>query len=282
MQIGRKDCRQQKIKSMRVVIIICAIFFGNILSVFSQPQSDIVAPKILSQKSVLPYPKVQERDIMWKKYIWRIIDVREKINLPFTYPKAPFFEVIKKAVEKGELAIYSTEDDYFTYKLSDSEISEVLYDRDTIRVYDDNFEETIVPITNDINYEDVLRYRIKEVWYFDSHYSKLNVRILGIAPLIEVNDENGNFKYEKPLFWIAYNELRPILAKERVFNHFNDAVMTSWEDLMEMRYFASTIIKASNVHDRRIEDYLTGRDALLEAEKIRMEIFNFEHDLWSH
>ena len=102
------------------------------------------------------------------------------------------------------------------------------------------------------------------------------------VPLIEELDEAGNFKYERPLFWAAYNQLRPVLAKERVFNSQNDAAHTSWEDLMEMRYFASTIIKASNVHDRKIEDYLTGVDALLEAEKIKQEIFNFEHDLWSY
>ena len=118
--------------------------------------------------------------------------------------------------------------------------------------------------------------------FINSHYAVLKVRILGVAPLIEELDEAGNFKYERPLFWAAYNQLRPVLAKERVFNSQNDAAHTSWEDLMEMRYFASTIIKASNVHDRKIEDYLTGVDALLEAEKIKQEIFNFEHDLWEY
>ena len=151
-----------------------------------------------------------------------------------------------------------------------------------LEVIDENFNVQLIPVENNLNYEDVKRFRIKEVWYFDSHYSVLKVRILGIAPLIEKFDDAGNFKYEQPLFWTAYNQLRPVLAKEQVFNPQNDAAHTSWEDLMEIRYFASTIIKASNVHNRKIEDYLTGVDALLEAEKIRLEIFNFEHDLWSY
>jgi len=254
------------------------------ITLFSQPApvSDIVTPKILTEKSVLPYPSVQERDIMWKKYVWRIIDVREKMNLPFVYPQAPFFEIMTNAAQNGELNLFSPEDDHFSYNLSDTELQEMLFDQDTVEVWGDNQEMTLVPIENSLNYENVKRFRIKEVWYFDSHYSVLKVRILGIAPLIEVLDEAGNFKYERPLFWAAYNQLRPVLAKERVFNSQNDAANTSWEDLMEMRYFASTIIKASNVHDRKIEDYLTGVDALLEAEKIKQEIFNFEHDLWSY
>jgi len=49
-----------------------------------------------------------------------------------------------------------------------------------------------------------------------------------------------------------------------------------------MRYFSSYISQESNVYDRKVEDYLSGVDMLLEAEKIRMEIFNFEHDLWEY
>ena len=110
----------------------------------------------------------------------------------------------------------------------------------------------------------------------------MNVRILGIAPLIDVTDENDNFRYEKPMFWAYYPEARPILAKHEVFNPQNDAALISWEDLLEMRFFASYIYKESNVRDLQLRHYLTGVDLLLEAEKIKQEIFNFEHDLWSY
>lgn len=268
-------------KNSKVNLSIFILFLvTNIL--FSQPKNDITSSKTFKEKSVLAYAPIQERDIMWKKYIWRIIDVREKMNQPFMYPKAPFFGIITAAAQAGELPLYSVEDDNFSYSLSEEDLGNILFKRDTVTVIDENFNIELLPIENDLNYEDIKRFRVKEVWFFDTHTSSLRKRILGIAPMIEVNDEAGNFKYERPLFWIAYNELRPILAKEQVFNHSNDSAMISWEDLMEMRYFSSTIIKASNVHDRRIEDYLTGTDALLEAEKIKQEIFNFEHDLWSY
>ncbi|MEL6924884.1 MAG: gliding motility protein GldN, partial [Bacteroidota bacterium] len=159
----------------------------------------------------------------------------------------------------------------------------VLYDLDTIQQVDPDTEEIRwIPVSNEINYEDVKRFRLKEMWYSDENTSTMRVRILGIAPLKEVFDDNGNFRYETPMFWVYYPELRKELAQHKVFNPQNDSSLTSWEDLFEMRFFASYIYKASNVRDYRLEDYLSGVDLLLEADKIKQEIFNFEHDLWSY
>jgi len=110
----------------------------------------------------------------------------------------------------------------------------------------------------------------------------MQVRILGIAPLLDVLDDNGNFKYEKPMFWVYYPEARQVLAREKVFTYGNDAAPITWEGLMEMRFFSSYIFKESNVHDRRLSEYVQGVDLLMEADKIKQTIFNFEHDLWEY
>ena len=55
----------------------------------------------------------------------------------------------------------------------------------------------------------------------------------------------------------------------------------TWEDMFEMRHFASVVYKENNPYDRRIEDYLTGTDALYEADRINDALFNREHDVWS-
>ena len=111
----------------------------------------------------------------------------------------------------------------------------------------------------------------------------MKVRILGIAPLKDEFDENGNFLYELPMFWVYYPAARQTLANEMAFANGNDAASRSWEDVFESRYFNSYVIKESNVLDRRIEGYLTnGRERLMEAERIKQEIFNFEQDLWSY
>jgi gliding motility associated protien GldN len=248
-----------------------------------RPLDDIVDKRITVEKRLLPYDHVREADIFWEKRIWRVIDIREKMNLPFAYPERPFFSIIMDAATTGEITVYSTEDDKFSARLTPDEVASMGATIDTVITFDpETYEEQLQIVRNDLNPEDVKRFRLKEVWFFDEETSTLQVRILGIAPLIDVKDENGNFRYEKPMFWVYYPEAREILSRERVFNVGNDASPITWEDLLEMRFFSSYIYKESNVRDRRLQDYLSGVDLLLEAEKIKQEIFNFEHDLWSY
>lgn len=127
------------------------------------------------------------------------------------------------------------------------------------------------------------RYRVKEIWYFDKQTSTQKVRILGIAPLITVKVDVGGSVGETPVFWVYYPEAREYLVKETVFNPANDASQISWEDLMEMRYFSSYIIKVSNVGDQRLQNQFgSGKDMLMESEKLKQSIFNYENDLWIH
>ncbi|MEY3050696.1 MAG: hypothetical protein RLY31_481 [Bacteroidota bacterium] len=248
-----------------------------------RPLDDIVDKRTTTEKRLIPYEQIREADIFWEKRIWRVLDIREKINLPFAYPERPFFSILMDAATTGEITVFSTEDDKFSSALTADEVASMGATIDTVITFDpETYEERITVVRNDLNPDDVKRFRLKEVWFFDEETSTLQVRILGIAPLIDVKDENGNFKYEKPMFWAYYPEAREMLSRERVFNIGNDASPMTWEDLLEMRFFSSYIYKESNVKNRRLMDYLTGVDLLLEADKIRQEIFNFEHDLWSY
>ncbi len=248
-----------------------------------RPLDDITEKRITFEKRVLPYDHVREADIFWEKRLWRVVDVREKMNLPFAYPERPFFTILMEAAKNGEITVYSTDDDKFTNPLKPEEVVQMGASVDTIVTFDpETYEEQIKVVTNEINPEDVKRFRIKEIWFFDEETSTLQVRILGIAPLLDEKDDNGNFLYELPMFWVYYPEARHILARERVFSLGNDAAPLSWEDIFEMRFFSSYIYKESNVFNRRLEDYLSGVDLLLEADRIKQEIFNFEQDLWSY
>ncbi|MDX2136352.1 MAG: gliding motility protein GldN [Saprospiraceae bacterium] len=246
------------------------------------PLDEVVEKEIMLERRVLSYQPVRESDIMWEKRIWRIIDVREKINLPFAYPEEPFFKIIADAVTNGDLPAYSVEDDKFKRRLSTDDVLGMLSKTDTVVTFDpETYEEKVQVVRNDINYDDVKRIRLKEIWFFDKESSQLQVRILGIAPLIDVTDNNGNFLFEKPLFWIYYPHARELFARHRVFTMGgNQNATISWEDLLEMRVFNSYIYKESNVYDRKLEDYLSGVDLLMQSERIKAEIFNFEHDLW--
>lgn len=236
------------------------------------------------EKRPLPYDYIHEKDVFWEKRIWRELDTREKMNHTFVSPHGPLISVILDAAQAGDITLYSTWDDQFSTALSQEEIANLVTFSDTVSIYDpETFKDSIIVVQNDFNWENVQKYRIKEVWYFDEETSSMGVRILGIAPIINRYDDEGEFLNAGPMFWAYYPEMRHTLAQTETFNPLNDAARLSWDDLFEARLFSSYIIKESNVHDRRIKDYAkNGTNALLESERIHSEIFNFEHDLWSY
>lgn len=261
----------------------------NIITESSEPLEeiyvdDIVPKRMIFENRVLPYEPIREADIPWEKRMWRIIDVREKLNLSFSYPEKPFFSILSEAAGTGEIKVFT--DEKFREMLTPDEVMAKLVATDTNIVYDpETYEEEVVISTTPVNPEDIKRFRIKEIWFFDEESSTMKVRILGIAPIKDVYDDGtGEFKYELPLFWIYYPEIRDELARHRVFNEENDAAPMTWFDLFEMRRFASYIYKQSNVLDLRLKDIYVdnGIDRLLESQKIKAELFNWEHDLWSY
>jgi len=267
---------------MKKLFFALAILLMNAIG-FAQPLNDIANREVVQEKPVLKYPPIREADIMWEKRIWRVIDVREKINQPFAYPNASFFQILTNAAREGEIPLYSTETDDFSHQLNVDELDAILFKSDTIIVWDPvTYEETLKVVHNQLNPEDVNRFRVKETWFFDSQTATMKVRVLGIAPMIDVHDEHGNFRYEKPLFWIHYPSSRNALARETVFNSGNDSSQMTWEDLFEIRRFSSYIYKESNVRDCKLDEHYAGVDLLLQSDKINRTIFNYEHDLWSY
>lgn len=238
-------------------------------------------------RRVIPYTHVREQDVMWHRRIWREIDLREKINHPLYYPttkiddRKSLFDVIKDAVLAGELSAYDPSDDEFKIKLTPSEAMVKMGDTISVLVEDpETFELVETNTYQEIASVDVVKYHMKEDWFFDRERSIMDVRIMGIAPLVSVLDENGQFKGLKSLFWIYFPEARYVFANYDVFNRQNDAERRTFEDIFWKRMFNSYIIKRSNVYDRMLIDYKMGIDRLLEAEQVKEEIFNMEHDVW--
>ncbi len=269
-----------------VLIITIALFSANIYgqTVQTEPPRDGAYDKVtIEERQIVPYDHLREADVFWSKRIWRVIDTREKMNLSFRYPKQYLVNILKDHAVEGSITVYDPIDDEFTRPLTPEEVAKIgVGDPDTIRVIDPVTLEEKVEITKpEFDPQKVTKFRLKEDWIFDEETSTLIVRIIGVAPIQEEYNVDGSYRGDKPLFWAYFPELRPVLAKYQVFNPQNDAVTISWEDLFEMRYFSSYIYKESNVHDRRVQDYVTGIDALLESDNIKNKIFNFEHDLWS-
>ncbi|KKK50758.1 hypothetical protein LCGC14_3121810, partial [marine sediment metagenome] len=185
--------------------------------------------------------------------------------------------------------------DYSDYTGGIEEIKNVM---DPDSTFEPMFDSSIMDIKMvftgaPIDFTKINRIMIKEKWFFDRRYSSFQVRIIGMCPMmVSMREEEDPVTFEirktgeitrEPLFWVYYPEIRYYLAKQEAFNPMNDAQRVSYDDLLTQRRFSSWIYKVSNVQENRfITDYSTGMDAMFEAERIKYELFEFEHDLWEY
>ena len=252
---------------------------------------DIVRKRIVVENKIMDLQPVREADIAWERRIQRVIDTREKLNLPFRSQELNLFKVFQQMVYDSTITAFS--DEFFKEVLSPDEIKGKMSKLDTlIDLNPDTYEEQIKIVRNDISWDKIEQYRVKEIWFFDKQRSVMDVRILGIAPLYasDKDKENGIAPY--PLFWVYLPEAREPLSKFRVYNEENDMAPMSWADLFDARVFSSYIYKKSNVLDLRLKDFYAddpedtqnraGIDMLLQSEKIKNELLNMEHDLWEY
>lgn len=153
------------------------------------------------------------------------------------------------------------------------------------RMNKDSLLEFVYPDRDTIYYtaKDIIQYHIKEDWFFDRERGQLDVRILGLAPVVhmkELVDGKEQILGTKELFWVYFPHARFYLCNHPVFNEANDAQWMSFDDLFLKRRFSSVIYKESNVMNRSIETYKMGEEALRESNRIEEEIRNIEHDIW--
>jgi gliding motility associated protien GldN len=246
---------------------------------------------IIPTKKPIPYPYLREADVMWAKDIWRMIDLRQRMNYPLRYPEIEPIEsryslylLLMEGLRSGEITPYAYND--FNNPFAEPTSLAEVYNRiEADSIFDDNGEVSRI----DTRGGNIKGFYVKEKWYFDKQHSEMRVRITALAPLI-IRPRFDPVTME-PLpgvdriipFFVYFPQCRDLLATHAVFNPNNDAQNISFDDLFIQRRFASTIAAESNEFGNRfIVDYMGGQDALLEARRIKEELFVMEHDLWEY
>jgi len=276
-----------------IVIMVLGLFLSlqSVGQVIENARDGFYDKMMIEEKEPAALPFVREADVLWSKQVWQIIDLREKMNQPLYFPITPtnsrrsLMQVLIDGIREGSLTAYSPDNDEFTIPMTPEQLFSNIERTQTVTMQrpEPPYDEFDTTLTISFNPADVMRFRVKEEWFFDSKRSVLDVRVLGICPVRENLDPlTGESRGDEPLFWIYYPDARTSLANSEVFNRHNDAQRMSYDDMFLRRFFSSYVYKESNVHDRRIQEYYTGLDALLEAERVKESIRNFEHDLWEY
>ena len=243
---------------------------------FDQKQSD--------NDSFLEFDYIDERDILWSKIVYEKIDLNEKLNFPLLFPvndetyaknRKSLWRILKEnIINKSITELYFDRNDNFKDKMSFNDVMEVV-----------SFTELINGVqtpSEELKSIDITAYRIKGMWYFDKRQGEMKYRLLGLMPVGKnLKDDDG--KNNTDLFWIWYPSIRKILHEEKVFNDKNNASSISFDQLLVSRRFSSFIYKEDNVYgDRSIKDYkVPGLESILESQRIKKEILDFEQDMWN-
>jgi len=300
------------IKSTLIVSIFTLLSFN-----LSNAQSNLLNAKVpqevgqMNEQQIeaentapIEYGYVDDRDVLWSKTIWEIIDLDERINFPYYFPnnnngylssnRKALFRVLMDGINEGRITeIYQT--DYFNNKLTSEELASVLIleELSAEGIDKSNAGEEVTQDDYDkyeVTADKVRQYRIKGTWYFNKRLGELKYRLLGIAPVAadvstqkESKDVQENSLVE--LFWVWFPDAREELNTNKVFNNKNSSQPITFDMMLNSRRFNSTIYKEENVYeDRKVTDYIY-EDALrqlLESERIKSVIRDFEQDMWNN
>ncbi len=260
------------------------------------------AQKAMDNDKPLEYGYVDDRDIMFSKMTWEKIVLDERVNFPLYYPvdtnnigsnRRSLFDVLWKSVREGKIKnVY--DDSYFTTKRNPADIQSIMSKTDTLDIgYQQyNSEGFVSPeyiIKRNIQSYDISAYLIKGLWYFDKRQGELKYRLLGIAPAAAdvnfIDSEDEANKQPIPLFWVFYPEVREVLHEAKAFNNENSSMPFSYDHLLNSRRFNGYMYKEENVYgDREVKEYVADNALmqLLESDRIKDKIRDFEQDMWSY
>lgn len=263
------------------------------------------AELLLDNDKPLEYGYVGDRDILFSKMTWEKVVLDERVNFPLYFPvesnlgddRKSLYQVLTENMESGMIPkVYA--DSYFTEErtLKDLEASLTMtkitnagidYMNEN-GVSEDEIPEEYI-IRRDIGPADINSYLIKGLWYFDKRQGELKYRILGIAPAAPdvnfIDDENSENSEPIAMFWVFFPEVRDILHEAKAFNNRNSASPISFDHLLNSRRFHGMIYKEENVYgDREVKEYIAENALmqLLESERIKDKIRDFEQDMWSY
>ena len=277
-------------------LFVCFALF-NIESSSAQEKSDGY-----NQNSVYP---VNEAYKMFKKTVWRRIDLEEKQNAPFFSRNGELSTIIINAVKGGLLFPY-TNDSCNTRMSKETFLENMKFEEEGGGLTqeeidmgfgadtDDDFfggggdegekPEEEISDSNEFATRDFSIAEMKEEVYFDRMRSRIYYDIQSITIFLPADKNPALF--EKPLASFKYKDLVKLwrsMPDEAIwYNAQNMAEHRNMADAFNLRLFGSNLTKIANPRDDRIVDIYTKsrRDAILASKQLEYDMLEFENELW--
>lgn len=245
-----------------------------------------------SDRAALMFPVKQSmpEDVVWKRDVYRTLDLTKDANAPLYYPVEPRGRQVNLFTYLFHLMLSGRVDAY-TYKLDGVESfdkKDKMEVRDVLDRYSIYYEEEggkFKVENNDVPSAEVTRYYIKESVYLDQRTGTFSTKVTAICPvLMRGADDFGGEATPYPLFWLNYDEIAPWLSRLPVMaSNLNNVTNMSADDYFAMNRYDGKIYKTNNMQGVALANYCKTDSAMVKEQKrIEKEIFDFEEGVWGH
>jgi len=247
----------------------------------------------------LEYGYIEDKDIIWSKVVWEVIDLNERLNQPYfrasdglLTESSSLFDALVEGVKSKEITqVY--DDEYFQTKMTYDQIRQRMENIDTQAYYYEMIDAGEEPdpaaiFKFEMKSDDIKMLKTKGMWYIDRRLGEMKYRLLGLCVMgpdaQTIGTEFEDDQYVE-LFWIWYPDARKVLNNYTVFNPNNSSSSVTFDDLLNARRFSSVLYKAQTMYGiTPIEEYIpkNARGQLEESDRIKESILQSEADMWQY
>lgn len=237
-----------------------------------------------------PTAAPMDEDVVWRRDIYRELDLNEDANAGLYYPVEPIgnqmnlFTSIFRLMMTGKINVYQ-------YRMDGNE-SFAAADRvqplaflDNYHIYYEKQNNGRIKLDNsDIPSSEVKAYYIKESTYYDQRSATFHTKVLALCPIMTRDDDFGDGGTKYPLFWVKYDDLAPFLAKQQMMtSNLNNAAVMSVDDYFIRTQYKGKIYKTNNMLGKTLAQYCPNDSAMTKEQKcIEAELAAFEKNVWGN
>lgn len=280
-------------------ILFIIMLLGMTQGIMAQPQARRQQAQQKAQQSnannmttraqiSFPTAAPMDEDVVWRRDIYRELDLNEDANAGLYYPVEPIgnqmnlFTSIFRLMMTGKINVYQ-------YRMDGNE-SFAAADRvqplaflDNYHIYYEKQNNGRIKLDNsDIPSSQVKAYYIKESTYYDQRSATFHTKVLALCPIMTRDDDFGDGGTKYPLFWVKYDDLAPFLAKQQMMtSNLNNAAVMSVDDYFVRTQYKGKIYKTNNMLGKTLAQYCPNDSAMTKEQKrIEAELAAFEKNLW--